>query len=127
MASRWIDRRLIVSSLINKQRAEQVMAAHEPVIIVGAGPAGLTVAVSLALQDVPVIVLESDPKLTRDLRAGSFHPPTLEMFGPLGVAEDFLAMGIRVPRWQVRDRRDVVVEWDLSLLSDVTPYPFRLH
>src|SRR4051794_34323229 len=84
------------------------MATRDPVIIVGAGPAGLTVAVSLALQDVPVIVLESDSKLTRDLRAGSFHPPTLEMFGPLGVAEDFLNMGIRVPRWQVRDRRDVV-------------------
>ena len=66
------------------------MATRDPVIIVGAGPAGLTVAVSLALQDVPVIVLESNSKLTRDLRAGSFHPPTLEMFGPLGVAEDFL-------------------------------------
>ncbi len=103
------------------------MTTRDPVIIVGAGPAGLTVAVSLALQDVPVIVLETDAKLTRDLRAGSFHPPTLEMFGPLGIAQEFLAMGIKVPRWQVRDRREVVVEWDLGLLADVTPYPFRLH
>src|SRR5690348_2154945 len=127
MASRWIDRRLIVSSLINKQRAEQVMAAHEPVIIVGAGPAGLTVALSLALQDVPVIVLESEPKLPRDLRAGSFHPPTVEMMGPLGIAEDFLALGIKVPRWQIRSRREIVAEWNLGLIADVTPYPFRLH
>src|SRR5690348_6458635 len=127
MASRWIDRRLIVSSLINKQRAEQVMAAHEPVIIVGAGPAGLTVALSLALQDVPVVVLESEPKLPRDLRAGSFHPPTVEMMEPLGIAEDFLALGIKVPRWQIRDRQEVVVEWDLGLIADATPYPFRLH
>jgi 3-(3-hydroxy-phenyl)propionate hydroxylase len=103
------------------------MSLREPVIIVGAGPAGLTLAVSLALQDVPVIVLESDSKLTRDLRAGSFHPPTLEMLGPLGVADDFMALGIKVPRWQIRDRREVVVEWDLGLIADETPYPFRLH
>src|SRR5579872_4925186 len=103
------------------------MAAREPVIIVGAGPAGLTVALSLALQDVPVLVLESEPKLPRDLRAGSFHPPTVEMLEPLGLAEDFLALGIKVPRWQIRDRREVVVEWDLSLIADATPYPFRLH
>ena len=103
------------------------MTTREPVIIVGAGPAGLTVALSLALQDVPVIVLESEPKLPRDLRAGSFHPPTVEMMGPLGIAEDFLALGIKVPRWQIRDRRGVVAEWNLGLIADVTPYPFRLH
>jgi 3-(3-hydroxy-phenyl)propionate hydroxylase len=49
------------------------------------------------------------------------------MLGPLGVAEDFLALGIKVPRWQIRDRREVVVEWDLGLIADATPYPFRLH
>jgi 3-(3-hydroxy-phenyl)propionate hydroxylase len=103
------------------------MAARGPVIVVGAGPAGLTVALSLTLQGVPVIVLESEPELPRDLRAGSFHPPTVEMLGPLGLAEDFLALGIKVPRWQIRDRREVVVEWDLGLIADATPYPFRLH
>jgi len=103
------------------------MATREPVIIVGAGPAGLAVALSLALKDVPVIVLESEPRLPRDLRAGSFHPPTVEMMGPLGIAEEFLALGIRVPRWQIRDRREIVVEWDLGLIADATPYPFRLH
>lgn len=103
------------------------MATRDPVLIVGAGPAGLTVAVSLALQGVAVLVLEAEPKLPRDLRAGSFHPPTVEMLGPLGIAKDFLALGIKVPRWQIRDRRDVIVEWDLGLLADETPYPFRLH
>ncbi len=101
--------------------------AQMPVIVVGAGPAGLTVALSLTLQDVPVIVVESEPELPRDLRAGSFHPPSVEMLGPLGVAEDFLALGIKVPRWQIRDRQGVVVEWDLGLIADATPYPFRLH
>jgi 3-(3-hydroxy-phenyl)propionate hydroxylase len=103
------------------------MAKSDPVIIVGAGPAGLTTALSLALQKVPVIVLESEPKLPRDLRAGSFHPPTLEMFEPLGVADEFIGMGIKVPHWQVRDQTEIVVEWDLGMLADQTRYPFRLH
>jgi len=105
------------------------MASRDPVIIVGAGPAGLTLAVSLTLQDVPVVILEREPKLPRDERAGSFHPPTIEMFEPLGIAEEFLAMGIKVPRWQICDGRtkEVVVEWDLNLIADETPYPFRLQ
>jgi 3-(3-hydroxy-phenyl)propionate hydroxylase len=103
------------------------MAKRDPVIIVGAGPAGLTTALSLALQKVPVIVLEVESKLPRDLRAGSFHPPTLEMFEPLGIANEFVGMGIKVPHWQIRDQTDVVVQWDLGELSDETKYPFRLH
>ncbi len=104
------------------------MAEHEPVLIVGAGPAGLAVAVSLALANVPALVFEAEPGLPRDLRAGSFHPPTIELLDRIGVGQDFLAMGIKVPRWQIRGREEgVIVEWDLSLLADETPYPFRFH
>jgi len=67
---------------------------RDPIIIVGAGPAGLAAATILALRDVPSIVLECDPALPRDLRAGSFHPPTMELLDTIGVAGDFRAMGI---------------------------------
>ena len=100
----------------------------EPVIVVGAGPVGLTVALSLAHQGVAVRVLEAEPALMEDHRAGSFHPPTLEMLAPLGVTEEMHRIGIKVPRWQIRDRRQgVVVEWDLGLIADLTPYPYRFH
>jgi 3-(3-hydroxy-phenyl)propionate hydroxylase len=37
-------------------------------------------------------------------------------------------IGIKVPRWQIRDRKQgVIVEWDLGLISDLTPYPYRFH
>ena len=55
--------------------------SREPVIVVGAGPAGLALAVSLVQQDVEVVVLESEPRLPHDLRAGTFHPPTMELLG----------------------------------------------
>jgi len=104
------------------------MATRLPVLVVGGGPAGLAAAANLALGGVDVAVFEAEPKLPRDLRAGSFHPPTIEMLDTIGVGQDFLALGYRVPRWQIRGRQEgVIVEWDLSLIADLTPYPFRLH
>ena len=104
------------------------MTDRNPVLIVGAGPAGLAVAVKLAMAGVPALVFEAEEKFPLDLRAGSFHPPTLEILDQLGVGQEFLSIGIKVPRWQIRGREEgVIVEWDLSLLSDITPYPFRFH
>jgi 3-(3-hydroxy-phenyl)propionate hydroxylase len=101
---------------------------REPVLVVGGGPAGLALATSLLLRDVAVVVVETEPKLPHDLRAGTFHPPTLEMLGELGIVEHFLSIGIRVPRWQIRGRSEgVIVEWDLSVIAADTPYPFRFH
>jgi len=101
---------------------------NDPVVIVGAGPVGLAAALSLASQGVPVRVIEAQPALTVDHRAGSFHPPTLEMLEPFGVTEAMHRIGIKVPRWQIRDRREgVIVDWDLGLISDLTPYPYRFH
>lgn len=89
---------------------------------------GLVSALSLAVQDIPVLVLECQPSLFKDLRAGSFHPPSLEVLEPLGVTKKLLEAGIVVPRWQFRDREEGVVGvFELSLLKDETPYPFRLH
>jgi 3-(3-hydroxy-phenyl)propionate hydroxylase len=37
-------------------------------------------------------------------------------------------IGIKVPHWQIRDRKQgVIVEWDLGLIGDLTPYPYRFH
>ena len=99
-----------------------------PILVVGAGPVGLTAALSLAKQGVPVQVIEAEPGLTVDQRAGTFHPPTLEMLAPLGVTEEMQRIGIKVPHWQIRDRKQgVIVEWDLGLIADLTPYPYRFH
>ena len=99
-----------------------------PVIIAGAGPTGLMAALVLGKQGVPVILCEAEPGLTHDLRAGTFHPPTQEMMAPYGVTARMHQTGIQVRRWQIRDRRsDLIAEFDLGLLGDITPYPYRLH
>ena len=104
------------------------MVRSPQVIVAGAGPVGLLTALALATQDVPVLVLEAEPGLTVDLRAGTYHPPSLEMMAPYGITADMLKIAIKVPRWQIRDRKEgVIVEWDIALIKDLTPYPYRLH
>lgn len=101
---------------------------NTPVIVIGAGPVGLLCALGLAKQNIDVLVLEAEPGLTIDLRAGTFHPPTLEVLAPLGLTDKMHEKGIKVPRWQARDFQEgVIVEWDLSCLKNDTPYPYRLH
>lgn len=99
-----------------------------PVVIVGAGPSGLTAALFLVTAGVPVVVLEARDGPYEDPRAATFHPPTLEMFAASGVTDRLHQMGIVCPRWQFRGRTEgIIAEFDLGLLSDVTPYPYRLQ
>ena len=97
-------------------------------IVVGAGPTGLALALALGLEGVRVAVLEAAAELHREARGAAYHPPTLEIFARLGVIDAIQAKGIRAPVWQIRDRIDgLVAEFDLGLIADRTPYPYRLH
>jgi len=99
-----------------------------PIVVAGAGPTGLMCALALGKQGIPVVVCEAEPGLTRDLRAGTFHPPTQEMMAPYGITARMHETGIQVREWQIRERRgDLVAQFNLSLLADLTPYPYRLH
>ena len=99
----------------------------ERVLIAGAGPVGLTAALDLARRGIPVTVLEAGDKIFDDPRAGTIHPPTLELFAASGVTDAMLARGYIVRNYQYRDRRTgVVADFDLGALADDTPYPYRL-
>jgi 3-(3-hydroxy-phenyl)propionate hydroxylase len=101
---------------------------QKQVVIIGAGPVGLVSACLLVDEGVPVTIIESCSDLPRDLRASTFHPPTMDMLERFGVVQPMIDQGLVCPTWQFRDRADgVVSEFDLSLLQGETNHPYRLQ
>jgi len=98
------------------------------VIISGGGPVGLCLALLLAAQKIDVVVLEAEAEVVRDLRASTFHPPTLDMLDPLGITAALLERGLPCPSWQIRmhpsGERAV---FDLAVLEGETRHPYRLQ
>ena len=98
------------------------------IIIVGAGPVGLTLAYGLARNGVAVTVIETELSVSRQLRASTFHPPTLDMLEPWGITQELIAQGRITPTWQIRlHETGEHVTFDLSVLKDDTAHPYRLQ
>lgn len=98
------------------------------VLIAGAGPVGLVAALSLARRAVPVEVFEAEAELPTDLRASTWHPPTLDLMEELGIAGQLIDNGLVAPTWQYRDRKDgPVAVFDMALLKNDTHHPYRVQ
>ena len=99
-----------------------------PVTIVGAGPSGLTLAWWLIQHGHGVTVLERESTVPKDMRASTFHPATLDLLADSGLADELVARGTVVPQWQylIHESGERAV-FDMTRLSDVTAYPFRLQ
>ncbi len=90
--------------------------ARRPVVVVGAGPVGLALAIDLAQRQVPVVLLDDDDRLSTGSRAICFAKRTLEIFDRLGVGDRVVAKGVS---WNVGKvfLRDEPV-WRFDLLPD---------
>ena len=66
------------------------------VLVAGAGPVGLTMALELARFGVPVRVIDKVPGPSDTSRAVAIWPRTLELLDRSGVTADLLAVGNRV-------------------------------
>jgi len=98
------------------------------VIVVGAGPVGLVAASLLVEEGIAVTLVESSVDLPRDLRASTFHPPTLDMLERFGVVGSMIEQGLICPTWQFRDRNEgIVATFELSRLRPDTNHPYRLQ
>lgn len=104
------------------------MAGQDRVLIAGAGPVGLIGALALAKAGVPVTLMDGLSQPAEDLRASTFHPPTLDMLDDLGILEWLLPRGLKSPVFQHRDRpTGSVFSFDLGLIGDLVRHPYRLQ
>ncbi len=104
------------------------MTPDNRVLIAGAGPVGLVAAAALVRRDVPVTVFEASTSLSKESRASTFHPSTLDFLDELGLAGDLIAQGLKAPGLQYRSRRDgVLARFDFGLIHDITRHPYRLQ
>ncbi|MGI9236018.1 MAG: FAD-dependent oxidoreductase [Woeseiaceae bacterium] len=98
------------------------------VLVVGAGPVGLSAALALTQAGVAVRVVDAASDIDRRMRASTFHPPTLDMIATLGLSKSLTKQGLPVPRFQMRQHESGEhVTFDLTEISDATDHPFRLQ
>ncbi|WP_037682278.1 FAD-dependent monooxygenase [Streptomyces griseus] len=96
----------------------------DPVIIVGAGPVGLTLALALARQEVPSVVLDEgpgkdEPRLARTVVLREDTTALLERLTGLPLAE----AGVRWAGWRSMRRRQVMRE---VAFDDTEPAPLHI-
>jgi 2-polyprenyl-6-methoxyphenol hydroxylase-like FAD-dependent oxidoreductase len=94
------------------------------VLIVGAGPTGLTLAATLRAQGIRCTLIDRLAEGANTSRAAVVHARTLEVLEPLGVTPELMRRGVPAQRFTIRDRDRVLVPIAFDRLP--TRYPFTL-
>lgn len=104
------------------------MFSSTEILVAGAGPVGLALALALNRRGIAVTVLEKRDGLSAASRASTFHPPTLEVLDELGVFAGLREGGVQVDRilWRRVDT-GATARLDLGILAEETRFPFRWH
>src|ERR1700744_4056473 len=80
------------------------------VLVAGAGPTGLTLALDLVRRGIGVRVVDKANRFSVGSRGDGLQPRTLEVFEDLGVLDEVFAAGIGAPLMRVYDGNSVVWE-----------------
>lgn len=94
------------------------------VLIVGAGPTGLTLGVALASRGIRVTLIDRLVTGATTSRAAVVHARTLEVLEKIDVAQRLVPRGIRSTRFTIRDRDRVLAPIEFDHLP--TSYPYAL-
>lgn len=96
------------------------------VLVVGAGPVGLTAALALVRAGVRVDLVEARPTLGSESLAATFHPPTLQILDDLGV--NLTGRGLEARTIGYRSAESPVrARFHLAELAGDTAHPYRRH
>lgn len=101
----------------------------KPILIVGAGPVGLTTALALDFYGLPYLLFEEDGSLSSDTKAGTILTRTLEAFRRYGVSGQVLSKALRVDEIGDVERSTNTARPSVrtDLLALETRYPFVIN
>jgi 3-(3-hydroxy-phenyl)propionate hydroxylase len=96
--------------------ADQASGAvkRHPVVIVGGGPVGLSAAIDLAVQGLPVVVLDEDKTVSIGSRAVCYAKRALEIWDRLGCADPMVDKGVIWKTGKVFRRDREIYHFDLQ-------------
>ncbi len=96
------------------------------VLIVGAGPTGLTLALDLARRGVACRIIDKETEFAKGSRGRGMQPRTLEVMNDLGLLDEVFAHGSTYPSLRAYQGDQVVWEGEMSERTEPTadvPYP----
>ena len=96
------------------------------VLVVGAGPVGLTLAADLLRRGVAVRVIDQAAAPAGTSRATSVTPRTLEVLDDLGVADALVETGVRITDTEAYDGASLTFRVSFPP-TDTTRFPFLLN
>lgn len=83
------------------------LPVNAPILIVGAGPTGLNLALSLALRRIPFRIIDEHDGPGRESRAMGVHARTLEFYQQFGIAAEVVSQGLSARRGHAPTKRAV--------------------
>jgi 2-polyprenyl-6-methoxyphenol hydroxylase-like FAD-dependent oxidoreductase len=97
------------------------------VIIVGAGPTGLSLACQLSRYSIDCIVIEKNEGITPYSKALGVHARTLEIYEQMGLAQKAVEQGSIAGKIRLLEKGEIIGEVDLSNIGEgQSPYPYML-
>ena len=96
------------------------------VLVVGAGPTGLTLAASLVARGIATTVVDRQAAGANTSRAAVVNARSLEVLESLDVARRLVKEGVQAPRFSIRDRARRLIPIDFSALPSAYPYSLMI-
>jgi len=97
------------------------------VLIVGAGPTGLVLALWLKRLGVAVRIIDKTPEPGTTSRAPAVHARTLELYEQMGLAKDVVARGLQVAAINFWARGEHAARGELAAMgAGLSPFPYFL-
>ncbi|SFS07195.1 2-polyprenyl-6-methoxyphenol hydroxylase [Halomicrobium zhouii] len=100
------------------------VTSETEVLIVGAGPTGLTTAIELRRRGVDCRLIEKEDSSVQTSRALAIQPRTLQAFEDMGVLDEVLEKGVRVTGATAYDDDESLFHLDMDNVRPPSPYPF---